>query len=475
MLSLPYTFLRGPSDLVFPRIPRSYTTKPKQRPAGHYSRLSQTLEIPPTPVDESASLPHAHVLLESLFFGVFETRMINPRPIMILPHYLNTYFKHVLATSEQSYPFPPPPMPSMNQSHTRHASMEQRKVCQPQPSPQQDPDYLRTPTSQDSSAVRPRSQSEASQLSQMSSLSSKSAATTTTFASSNSGQFPREEYSGDIPLPLQPRYAPTFGLFHPVSGGSSLSIPLLRPIGPVEVNDRLLALYLNTAYIRILACREAMWLELVRRLRRGKEERKELNALGWDEEGDEDASTYDNGFSGASGAELGVSASGGDASDVDNTGDGMEGPPNSINPGGSASADQQRQSQPQPRPSSSLIRARARFEEFLSRFERDMRLRTSLSEAVQQGLKWQKPRPLGPVNKYEKAREMEMEGVVADAIRAEVEARLRGTDETLSDAETLRAGSGLGLGSEGAGWAISRRFRGFVGLKAENVVPAARR
>lgn len=68
-------------DILFPVLPRSYTLHMReQRPSAPYPRPSLTLSPPPSPLDKPTIAPHAHALIESLFFGVFEARLINVRP-----------------------------------------------------------------------------------------------------------------------------------------------------------------------------------------------------------------------------------------------------------------------------------------------------------------------------------------------------------------------------------------------------------
>jgi hypothetical protein len=68
-------------DILFPILPRSYTLHMREsRPSAPYPRPSLTLSPPPSPLDRPLAAPHAHALLESLFFGIFEARLINTRP-----------------------------------------------------------------------------------------------------------------------------------------------------------------------------------------------------------------------------------------------------------------------------------------------------------------------------------------------------------------------------------------------------------
>ena len=52
---------------------------------------------------------HEHAVLEVLFKSVFEGRFINTSPTAILPSYLNTYFKSLIASPRVDMPTPPAP------------------------------------------------------------------------------------------------------------------------------------------------------------------------------------------------------------------------------------------------------------------------------------------------------------------------------------------------------------------------------
>lgn len=74
-----------PSDIIFPTLPSWFTAPLRVRnkrsdsihhPNGMHHQEPTTA---PSPVD-SKPLPHDHVLLESLYYSVFENRFINLRP-----------------------------------------------------------------------------------------------------------------------------------------------------------------------------------------------------------------------------------------------------------------------------------------------------------------------------------------------------------------------------------------------------------
>ncbi|KAL5495125.1 hypothetical protein ACEPAI_587 [Sanghuangporus weigelae] len=107
-------------DIIFPSLPRWYTKALRardQRPSIHRpdgsSRRSLPMSPPPTPPRDDA--PHDHILLESLFNLVFETRFINREPTSILPSYFATYFRHVQCSPAINFPTPTlPTVPTYN-------------------------------------------------------------------------------------------------------------------------------------------------------------------------------------------------------------------------------------------------------------------------------------------------------------------------------------------------------------------------
>ncbi|KIJ53421.1 hypothetical protein M422DRAFT_25792 [Sphaerobolus stellatus SS14] len=382
-------------DVLFPILPRSYTTKSKARQGGHQSRVSE-LTIPPTPIGDKPPPLHAHVLLESLYFGVFEERMINPRPTVILSHFLNTYFRNVLATIDMVHPFPPPPM--ITRRYPRTAP----------------DDYHRA-----------RSDSNTSQTS-ISSIDSVLSHNNEPQHHHHSDLSPSSPDFPEMSPPLIATYKPEtieFCKFQPLSGTTSTMFTL--PSVHLQLNERILAVQLNTAYQRILACKEAMWGELQRRLRLRREGGPDLLAgLGWDDEDE---------------GEIAAIAPASRLSDIDFDGGGG-------GVLGLAGIHHTHLNRPFllhsfPLSSRDSERSRTRFEEFVSKFERDMRYRTALADMVEGGLGWQKPRPM-PLSKSERLREAEVEAAAIEASRAEMAAMC------MSDQEFY-----------------SRRFKGFVGLK----------
>lgn len=74
-----------PSDIIFPILPSWYTAPLRVRnkrsdSIHHPNGMHQREATPPPSSMDSGPLPHDHVLLESLYYGVFENRFINLRP-----------------------------------------------------------------------------------------------------------------------------------------------------------------------------------------------------------------------------------------------------------------------------------------------------------------------------------------------------------------------------------------------------------
>ena len=177
------------------------------------------------------------------------------------------------------------------------------------------------------------------------------------------------------PSPRPPKSTQVFGIVNPPEPY------MLLPPTPVDLDDHDLALNLNSVCQRILSCKEAMWEELRRRLLlRRKGGQNLMQGLGWDDEADNDGDSSDSGLG---------------HGDAVGPGEGRE-----------------------------LERARERFDELTVRFERELRYRTALADALQTTLGWSKPAP-SPMSRYECAREAELEETMAASALAEAEQALQ--------------------------------------------------
>ena len=73
------------SDIIFPTLPSWFTAPLRVRnkrsdSIHHPNGMHPREETPPPSSAGPTPLPHDHVLLESLYYGVFENRFINLRP-----------------------------------------------------------------------------------------------------------------------------------------------------------------------------------------------------------------------------------------------------------------------------------------------------------------------------------------------------------------------------------------------------------
>ena len=109
-----------PSDIIFPTLPSWFTAPLRVRnrrsdsihhPNGRHQREA----TPPPSTADSTSLPHDHVLLESLYYGVFENRFINLRPTGGYPHF--STLTGGLIRYKLSFPFTLPPIFDMSSLH----------------------------------------------------------------------------------------------------------------------------------------------------------------------------------------------------------------------------------------------------------------------------------------------------------------------------------------------------------------------
>ncbi|KAF8513457.1 hypothetical protein JB92DRAFT_2790134 [Gautieria morchelliformis] len=341
-------------DVLFPILPRSYAIKTKQpRPSAPYPHASLTLSAPASPVDD-APYTHPHSLLESLFFGVFESRMINLRPTAIVPHHLNIHFRKTFSTPILEYPFPPPPVA---RQQLRHVSSD----C----------------------TARPTRQGPSESMSSVSTFDSilmDDEPLHTTPLTTNS-DLSRLSVPVPPPLPAAARrqFVPAQGPIGFDKAADSTSVPV-KPGVSVNVSDRSLSLQLTAVSRRILACKEAMWEELRRRLLlRRAGGRDSLHGLGWDDETDANGNSGEAGRGHAQGRGRRDGAGWCEAKELE--------------------------------------RARVLFDELTARFERDMRYRSALPDALETTLRWSRPAP-SPMSKHERAQEAEVERAIADAARA---------------------------------------------------------
>ncbi|PCH33930.1 hypothetical protein WOLCODRAFT_160462 [Wolfiporia cocos MD-104 SS10] len=94
-------------DAIFPVLPRWFTEPLHAHTQGPYMHFPDGPPMSPAPRSPVFEGEHEHALLESLFHAVFENRFINPLPSATLPSYFSAHFGHVLAPPVLSIPMPP--------------------------------------------------------------------------------------------------------------------------------------------------------------------------------------------------------------------------------------------------------------------------------------------------------------------------------------------------------------------------------
>ncbi|KAF9270626.1 hypothetical protein L218DRAFT_889210 [Marasmius fiardii PR-910] len=275
-------------DMMFPSLPRWFTTSLRVRP-----RRATSVHLPDGSLrggnpctDVSAECPsHDHALLESLYTSVFEHRFINTKPSAMLPSYFGTYFRHITLGPIINFSMPPltPLQPLPPQLATAYAI---------ELTTSDSPDQRHSLTPSSPSVIgrgRPSSLSFSSTL---------SAAMTTPSENSPQGNLSPPSLCQDNQDPMtyiQPQdLSPNES--QPASTrpklyylDSSLVDNSANALPPVlfqqeqldNMSERSLAMHLYRSYNLVLACQEAIWEELKDRLRNRKDE---LKPYGWDDD-----------------------------------------------------------------------------------------------------------------------------------------------------------------------------------------------
>ncbi|KAL0951559.1 hypothetical protein HGRIS_008241 [Hohenbuehelia grisea] len=291
-------------DIIFPMLPRWFTA-----PLRHRARRTSSVHFPgdferaPSPPPPTTVAPvHDHSLLESLFASVFSSRFINLKPTAVLPSYFTIYFRQVILGPVLQFPMPPlPPLQPLPQQSTPKSTLDSLS----------DASGLRSSSILHSTfpSTRPMSLSFSSAVSSSTTTSnassnpsslfskpgrSKSASFSSTRESSVASQpFPRK--STEKPPPVPPKESkppPPFqkyfidaSLTEDSSSVSTEPQALLHVDRLTALSERSLAMHLYRSYQSVLACQEAMWEELLDRLRNRKEE---LLPFGWDDDEEPD-------------------------------------------------------------------------------------------------------------------------------------------------------------------------------------------
>ncbi|KAH7107171.1 hypothetical protein BKA62DRAFT_765718 [Auriculariales sp. MPI-PUGE-AT-0066] len=348
------------ADIIFPTLPRSFTARIRQR------RKTRTGELTDLP-------KHDHALLEHLFFSVFERRFVNTQPTSILMGILNIHFKSGYGGPRIDMPYPPPPVPQDDPSHsplssslsgsTQTSGPSSPSTLQPLPLPSPIPISGPSRVAHQQFAS---SDTSDCQLSETETISPRS--TSPTRPVSSSGRSSNTVTSFGKPYqPFEATESRRLGNLR-----EEVAQKIILPVADFgKYTPRALALHLHNSYTEVLAMRESMWEELRLQLR-DPAKRAELAEVGWE---------FD--FTGAkSTSSLSVSAAAAAAAAAEpaaGTGTGQD-----------------------------LGEARARFERLVGSYAADMHARTSVRDALAEGLGWTAPAK-APPTKAEIALELDRE------------------------------------------------------------------
>ncbi|KAJ3539166.1 hypothetical protein NM688_g6406 [Phlebia brevispora] len=247
-------------DAIFPILPKWFTT-PLHAPVPYDTSEEnvETGEIQPTQQRSHQSppstdhLPHAHALLEELFFAVFHNRFLNPIPSSMLPGYFSAFFSHVLSPPVIKFPMPPlapmRPLPPPSRAMEPSPSLSGSSVGSDSPR---------------SSASESIADSAGVPLDSPSMERSRSNSSSTSVDSQDSSKS-------------------QFVAYHHEEGtriGGSTAVELF-PLCDTEVlNSYSLYMQLRRAVVLILGLKEAMWDELKLKIER---DRNSLKIYGWEE------------------------------------------------------------------------------------------------------------------------------------------------------------------------------------------------
>ncbi|THH06400.1 hypothetical protein EW145_g4116 [Phellinidium pouzarii] len=254
-------------NIHFPSLPRWYTKALRardQRPSIHMPDGSQRRSLPMSPpsTPPQDDTLHDHVLLESLFNSVFETRFINP----ILPSYFATYFRHVLCSPVINFPTPTlPTVPtySIASSGRFVSSSSLASAARSLRARRQQPSY--SSTTSESSGFDNMSDDDEEQLIQQ-----------RTPPSTDDELVPPNKF--DSSINVWPYYSSPSD---DTTTGDASELGLLPIASLSEATCFSLAFQLHRMYNLVLACQESMWEVLNDRIRNRE---SELKRLGWDDD-----------------------------------------------------------------------------------------------------------------------------------------------------------------------------------------------
>ncbi|KAF8502554.1 hypothetical protein BU17DRAFT_101935 [Hysterangium stoloniferum] len=240
-------------DIIFPVLPRSCTAMPHQRiqklPT-HPRPVQPHIDGATTNYDPREALPeHDHLVLEKLFYRVFERRFINLKPTALIMGTLNIHMRQVLGTPVINFPFPPAPFPEDPPGSVIEANTSMRSTT-PKVADQR-------PTILIPSPLSPTSSPEGDEDGPVSSTASSSWSSPLFSDMSSSGTSAAESIE-DLPDGSIAFFSDTE--LTNVSSKRQKCVEIL-PEERLRVTAGTLGLNLYRSWQGVMACREAMWDE----------------------------------------------------------------------------------------------------------------------------------------------------------------------------------------------------------------------
>lgn len=284
-------------DVIFPRLPRWFTSALRarpRRPSAIHLRNGIQCGYP----SRQDTPNHDHALLELLNKSVYENRFINMKPTALLPSYFTTYFRQV--TMGPVIHFPMPPMPPLQplppQIITTYViepnsdTLDARSSTIFPASSPPPPPVCRPISLSFSSSITGSVSSAQESSATASSYNGRGRTVTTSFSSQEvPSSFALSTTNSTISIPacrdkeLPPRPFKRFVLDSSVTENETEALPIsLLPVEQLErLDERSLAMHLYRSFQSILANQESMWEELVHWIRERKEA---LSEFGWEDD-----------------------------------------------------------------------------------------------------------------------------------------------------------------------------------------------
>ncbi|KAG1885491.1 hypothetical protein F4604DRAFT_1726396 [Suillus subluteus] len=286
-------------DILFPTLPTWFTAPLRARnkrsdsvhyPNGSHHHNGKT----PSSQPDISPLPHDHVLLESLYYAVFENRFINLRPTAILPIYFTSNFRRVISAPIVHFRMPAlPPLQPLPQPLPPNALLMEASLSSDRSETTSQPHASTTPrplavsfSSTHSSATSKSASSGESSL--FSNMEGSALSCPTTNPADCSPHSPALSCDTANTLSSETETAhvikkPLYIVDSSAAESTSMGIAASQSLIPLDEIDKLdersLAMQLYWSYQSVLACQEAMYEELLDRTRNRT---GQLTEWGWD-------------------------------------------------------------------------------------------------------------------------------------------------------------------------------------------------